>query len=68
MSRSNEGCCGAGEEATPESPALEISKERFVGGEIDKAEFEEKRKNLSELPSAKFLALSKDDCCWLAFN
>jgi hypothetical protein len=47
-------CCGgeketAGQETMREkSPAIEILKERFARGEIDKAEFEERRKVLAE--------------------
>jgi uncharacterized membrane protein len=47
-------CCGenkeaAGQETTHEKdPAIEILKERFARGEIDKAEFEERRKVLAE--------------------
>jgi hypothetical protein len=67
MSRSRDSCCGVGEEATLESPALE-SKERFGGGEIEKSNLEDKCKNIFDLLSTKCLALSKDDNCWLAFS
>jgi uncharacterized membrane protein len=47
------GCCGEEKEAaeqksTEKSPAIEILKERFARGEIDKTEFEDRRKVLAE--------------------
>ena len=48
-------CCGDDKEAAEQesagkakSPALEILKERFARGEIDKAEFEERRQVLAD--------------------
>jgi uncharacterized membrane protein len=42
-------CCGDEEKEVAEtkSPAMEILKERFARGEIDKAEFEERRQVLA---------------------
>jgi uncharacterized membrane protein len=42
-------CCGEEEKEAAEtkSPAMEILKERFARGEIDKAEFEERRQVLA---------------------
>jgi uncharacterized membrane protein len=52
-SKKASSCCGGEKEAVGEtthekSPAIEILKERFARGEIDKAEFEERRKVLAE--------------------
>jgi uncharacterized membrane protein len=54
-SKNASSCCcdgekeAAGQETMHEKdPAIEILKERFARGEIDKAEFEERRKVLAE--------------------
>jgi len=54
-SKEASSCCCSGEKEAggqeiknKKAPAIEILKERFARGEIDKAEFEERRKVLAE--------------------
>lgn len=61
------GCCGSMQETTKHeasASALEILAQRFARGEIEKAEFEEKRQIIAglqnETPST---ADSRKECC-----
>jgi len=62
------GCCGGMQETTKHeasASALEILAQRFARGEIEKAEFEEKRQIIAglrgDVPSAG--RRTKDCCC-----
>jgi hypothetical protein len=44
-----DGCCCGTQTEAAKQPALEILKERFARGEIDTAEFEERRQVLSNV-------------------
>ena len=50
-------CCG--DETRRSTPTLEILAERFARGEIDKAEFEEKRQIIAGLKETD----RRNDCC-----
>jgi hypothetical protein len=70
MTNANEsGCCGRRRAEAPKhetsSSALEILKERFVRGEIDKAEFKERRQVISSEPREEpaSTAGNKKGCC-----
>jgi hypothetical protein len=60
-----DGCCCDTQMEAAKQPALEILKERFARGEIDKAEFEERRQVLSNvtLETPAFAANRGKGCC-----
>ena len=63
---SDECCCGDKKAETGDqnaSSVMEILNVRFAKGEIDKAEFEEKRQILSGSPAQASAATGKKSCC-----
>ncbi len=61
------GCCGSDKQkemaGADASSAIEILRVRFAKGEIDKAEFEERRQVLAEAPAPGAAAKSGKACC-----
>jgi predicted Zn-dependent peptidase len=64
MTSGEQGCCGGSQGSKTSTPALEILAERFARGEIDKAEFEERRQVIAGAwEAAKSAAGNKKGCC-----